>query len=290
MALDTDNREALAELAASTTDAVSQALSALIGDRATRGEVTLFGDDQPPFADLPLGGVAASVRYVDGVTGASVLLMPVACARSLAVTIGADAGQGDELSELQLSAVGEAANQMLAAAASAISVVLGQEIQISPPEVAVIDGRPGLVDGWGTAPFAYSITFAVEGELCRLVQLVPSAFVVRMARALDELRVAPAPPDDADDGGGEIPLTGKLHGVNLRVWAELGRARIPIGSALELPAGAVVDLDRAADAPVDLFVNGLCFGQGQLLVTDDGEWAIEVTSLTSPTRRREVRS
>ena len=53
------------------------------------------------------------------------------------------------------------------------------------------------------------------------------------------------------------------------------------GIALELPVGAVVDLDRTADSPVDLFVNGLCFGHGHLLVTEDGEWAIEVQSLTS---------
>ena len=56
--------------------------------------------------------------------------------------------------------------------------------------------------------------------------------------------------------------------------------------ALELPVGAVVDLDRTADSPVDLFVNGLCFGHGHLLVTEDGEWAIEVQSLTKPAVRK----
>ncbi len=60
------------------------------------------------------------------------------------------------------------------------------------------------------------------------------------------------------------------------MWAELGRTQLPLGAALELPVGSVVDLDRTADAPVDLFVNGLCFGHGHLLVTEDGEWAIEV--------------
>jgi flagellar motor switch protein FliN/FliY len=70
--------------------------------------------------------------------------------------------------------------------------------------------------------------------------------------------------------------------VNVRVWAELGRTRMPLGQALELPIGAVIDLDRAADAPVDLFVNGLHFGQGHLLVTDDGEWALELDTISSP--------
>jgi hypothetical protein len=47
-----------------------------------------------------------------------------------------------------------------------------------------------------------------------------------------------------------------------------------------------VDLDRTAESPVDLFVNGLCFGHGNLLVTDDGEWAIEVTTLNRPSIRQ----
>jgi flagellar motor switch protein FliN/FliY len=87
-------------------------------------------------------------------------------------------------------------------------------------------------------------------------------------------------------GDGSVSLTEALTDINLRVWAELGRTRLALGQALELPIGAVVDLDRSADAPVDLFVNGLCFGQGHLLVTDDGEWAIEVRQLTNPTVRK----
>jgi flagellar motor switch/type III secretory pathway protein FliN len=42
-----------------------------------------------------------------------------------------------------------------------------------------------------------------------------------------------------------------------------------------LPLGSVVELDRPADAPIDLYVNGLRFAQGHLIVTDDGEWAFQ---------------
>jgi Type III flagellar switch regulator (C-ring) FliN C-term len=59
------------------------------------------------------------------------------------------------------------------------------------------------------------------------------------------------------------------------VWAELGRAELGLGRALGLPLGSVVELDREADAPVDLYVNGLRFAQGHLIVTDDGEWAFQ---------------
>jgi flagellar motor switch protein FliN len=59
------------------------------------------------------------------------------------------------------------------------------------------------------------------------------------------------------------------------VWAELGRAHLPLGSALGLPLGAVVELNQEAEAPIDLFVNGVRFAQGRLIVTDDGEWAFQ---------------
>ena len=138
-----------------------------------------------------------------------------------------------------------------------------------------------------------------RGEPCRLIQLVPSAFVVRMARALDEMDLEQSPAgDDASDAAGEqaesptgpISLSEALQEVGVRVWAELGRTHLPLGQALDLPIGAVVDLDRAADAPLDLFVNGLCFGHGHLLVTNDGEWAVQVHSLDHPCARASSRS
>jgi flagellar motor switch protein FliN/FliY len=257
-----------------------------------RGDVTVTTEGQNPFQNLPTGGVAASVRYIDGVTGANVLLMPAACARGLAAAMGAGEQGDGPLTELEMSAVGEASNQMLASAAAAISVVIGQEIDISPPDVRVISHDIDAADVWGTAPHACATSFMIAGEPCRLVQLVPNAFVVRMARAIDEISMERPAADysnqSGEDGGVNVavPITEKLGDINLRVWAELGRTQLPIGEALELPIGSVVDLDRTADSTVDLFINGLCFGHGNLLVTEDGEWAIEVLTLNRPVVRK----
>jgi flagellar motor switch protein FliN/FliY len=72
-----------------------------------------------------------------------------------------------------------------------------------------------------------------------------------------------------------------LHGVSLRVWAELGRARLPVGRAVGLAPGAVLELDRGVDDPVDLYVNGRRLALGRLLLTEDGEWAVRVESIAS---------
>jgi len=71
----------------------------------------------------------------------------------------------------------------------------------------------------------------------------------------------------------------RMLGVSVRVWAELGRATLPLGSTLELPTGAVLELEQAAEAPIELFVNGLCFAHGTLQVTADGDWAVQVDAL-----------
>jgi flagellar motor switch protein FliN len=66
--------------------------------------------------------------------------------------------------------------------------------------------------------------------------------------------------------------------VEVRFWAELGRARMPIGRAVALGEGSVVDLDRKPEDPVDVFVNGSHFGTGRLILAD-GEWALQLESV-----------
>ena len=67
-----------------------------------------------------------------------------------------------------------------------------------------------------------------------------------------------------------------MRAIHVRVWAELGRSRMPIGQLVGTPAGAVVELDRQADEPVDLFVNGMRFASGRLVVSEGGEWAVRI--------------
>jgi flagellar motor switch protein FliN/FliY len=278
-------REALMRLGASTAEAIAQVLEMFAPGTIERGDVSVLGEDQSPFKGIVAGSVAASVSYVDGVTGANIFVLTAAGVRNMAQAMGMpapDEGESDELSELELSAVGEASNQMMAAAASAIGVVLGQEIAISPPDIRVIDNPEAAAEIYGSSPHATSTTFLIGGESCRLIQLVPRAFVVRMARALDELDGETVDDDRSPAGesarGGtaqSMALVDALTGIKVRVWAELGRTQLGLSRALGLPLGSVVELDRPAEAPVDLYVNGVRFAQGHLIVTDDGEWAFQ---------------
>src|SRR4051794_40273997 len=66
--------------------------------------------------------------------------------------------------------------------------------------------------------------------------------------------------------------------VRVRFWAELGRAKMPVGRAVALAEGSVVDLDRKPEEPVDVYVNGSHFGTGRLILAD-GEWALQLESI-----------
>ena len=296
MSQDITPREALIRLGASTAEAVAQVLEMFAPGGVQRGEVTVIADGTSPFASVARGSIASSVSYTDGVTGANIFVLTPTGARSLAGAMGAPAPDepGPELSDLEMSAIDEAANQTMGAAAAAIGVVLGQAIEISTPDTRVLDDPASAADVYGTAPHAISTTFVIAGESCRLIQLVPAAFVVRVARAIDDrsaeqngagASIGGSTAGDDTPGADASPTTMALEealgAISLRVWAELGRAHLPLGSALGLPVGAVLDLDRSAEAPVDLYVNGVRFARGQLLVTDDGEWAVSLEALES---------
>lgn len=284
--------EALVKLAESTAEAVPATLGMYGIADVIAGRPNVLDEGAPPFSALPAPGVATSVTYQGGVTGGNVLGISLRGARMLAAammgqdpaSVGEDAA---ELSELEQSAVSEAMNQIMAAAAAATSTVLETDIDIGPPDtrtLAAAGDAEGLFKERASHVVVTGLT--VLGEPCRLVQLVPNAFVVRMTRALDELEAEIAG-DAAQAGAGPgdeaEAIGGALMGTRLRVWAEIGRAKLPVGRVVGLPAGAVLELDRLADDPVDIFVNGHRYATGRLVVEDGGEWAVRLETILSRT-------
>ena len=61
----------------------------------------------------------------------------------------------------------------------------------------------------------------------------------------------------------------RLDQVTLELTVEVGRTRMSLGQALALGPGSVITLDRLADQPVDLLVNGKPVARGEVVVIDD---------------------
>ena len=60
-----------------------------------------------------------------------------------------------------------------------------------------------------------------------------------------------------------------LRDVELHVKIELGRARMLVEDVLKLAEGSVVELDKLAGDPVDVFVNDRLVARGEVLVLND---------------------
>jgi flagellar motor switch protein FliN/FliY len=60
-----------------------------------------------------------------------------------------------------------------------------------------------------------------------------------------------------------------LSDVNLNVKIELGRTRMLVEDVLKLSEGAVVELDKLAGDPVDVYVNERHIARGEVLVLND---------------------
>lgn len=80
-------------------------------------------------------------------------------------------------------------------------------------------------------------------------------------------------------GEPDAALIRSLGEVPVRVWAELGQARLSLAQIVALGVGTVVELDRRLEDPIDLYVNGLRLGHGELTVADD-EWAVRIDAVT----------
>ena len=167
---------------------------------------------------------------------------------------------------------------MMASAAAATSVVLGTEVEIGTPETKSFTGADAIGESYPQTPHAVRIAMSICGEPARLVQLVPNAFVVRMSSALDEIGadVGAVPEPGSSRPAGSTAAQPSLAGIPVRVWAELGRARMPSAQIVGLPTGAVVELDKQADDAIDLFVNGTHFATGRLVVVDGTDWAVRI--------------
>lgn len=73
-----------------------------------------------------------------------------------------------------------------------------------------------------------------------------------------------------------LPNLDNLLDVPVNISVELGACLMDMRDVLQLNVGSVVELDRTADAPVDLYVNGKLFARGEVVVVES-QYGIKIT-------------
>jgi flagellar motor switch protein FliN/FliY len=99
--------------------------------------------------------------------------------------------------------------------------------------------------------------------------------------AADAAAVAPGSGETAT--GKDVNLDVILD-VAVSLSMEAGRTRVPIRNLLQLNQGSVVELDRAAGEPLDVYVNGTLIAHGEVVVVND-KFGIRLTDVISPAER-----
>lgn len=91
--------------------------------------------------EFPQPYVAVEVEYTEGFTGSNLLVIKQSDAMIIADLMlgGSGTAPAEPLSEIHLSAIQEAMNQMMGSAATAMSTVFNKRIDISPPSIGIMD-------------------------------------------------------------------------------------------------------------------------------------------------------
>ena len=134
--------------------------------------------------------VATTVEFKEGLTGVNLMLLEVHDANVIAnLMMGGDGTpENEEFTELELSAVAEAMNQMIGSAATSMATMISTKVDILPPKVNLWD-EPGntkydfIVDD----EVIYKISFSlnVDGLIqSEIMQIFTDQMVDDIARAM----------------------------------------------------------------------------------------------------------
>jgi flagellar motor switch protein FliN/FliY len=111
----------------------------------------------------------------------------------------------------------------------------------------------------------------------------PSAADLAAAEAMMAGNAVPAVAEGGGEGMRDVNLEVILD-VPVTLSLEVGRTKLPIRSLLQLNQGSVVELERAAGEPLDVFVNGTLVAHGEVVVVND-KFGIRLIDVVSPAER-----
>lgn len=162
--------------------------------------------------DFPMPYVVAEVEYTHGLTGTNVLVIKEEDACIIAdLMMGGDGiCEQKSLDEIQLSAVGEAMNQMMGSATTSLSSMFNQRIDIAPPRLNLMDfgkERLSLASAYNKLvriQFKMEIEDLINSEIMQIIPLeaVRTMIDILMGNTVEEsnvegLMAAPSAPSAA---------------------------------------------------------------------------------------------
>ena len=243
-------KDAVGEISNISMGTAATTLSSLLNQKVniTTPSVSVSDwDDISTMYDRPC--VMMQISYKEGIDGNNVLILREDDVKIITdLMMGGSGKANDEpLSELHLSAIGEAMNQMMGSAATSMSSMFNRKIDISPPVANVIDAYSESVDNlpaflngsFVKVSFKMQIGDLIDSEI---MQLYPIEF----AKELIELfmpsggsaQPAPQPAPAAQSAPQPAPQTASQPAPQPAPAQDMGAAQgMPYGGAQGMPYG-----------------------------------------------------
>jgi flagellar motor switch protein FliN len=340
-------QDALGEIGNISFGSAATALSTLLNQKVEITTPTVSVVKRTELKDeFPIPHVAVQVTYTEGIEGANLLVIRKSDAQIIADLMlgGEGTNPSPDFGELQLSAVGEAMNQMMGSASTSMSTIFNKKVDISPPKIDFLDveSNTSLIPD---EEILVKVSFRLKvGDLIdsNIMQLIDAEFSKDLVQKLmnpepaaeqtpvadykpqeekqpvvqpslqdhaenyvsretrpepspsyqpqmRDVSVKPASFSDFSDFGSsqtESKNLDMLLDIPLQVTVELGRTKKTIKDILEMSAGSIVELDKLAGEPVDIFVNQKMIAKGEVVVIDEN-FGVRVTEILSQRDRLE---
>ncbi|MBN1067046.1 flagellar motor switch phosphatase FliY [Clostridium botulinum] len=291
-------------------------------------------------ASFETPNIILDVEYTEGIIGRNILVMKTDDAAVIANLMMGGDGQvpeNPELSELEVSAVQEAMNQMIGSAATSMATMFSRRVDISPPtsklwkekdepitetlsedeEIVRVSFRliiGDLVDSnimqilpLNTAKKIVSIMMGEEDdstealEPTKVVEEKPRVQATTHEQVQTTIQAKPiveAPkvqqPIEVHEAAFETLVPGDtsqvpknidlILDVPLDISVVLGRTKKSIKDILNLSTGSLIELDKLAEEPVEILVNGKKIAYGEVVVVDEN-FGVRITSIVSNAER-----
>lgn len=303
--------------------------------------------------DVP--NIILDVEYVEGISGRNMLMMKISDAAVIAnCMMGGDGRvESSELSEIEISAVQEAMNQMIGSAATSMATMFGRRVDISPPQSTLWESKEqDLSNDIEEEEKVVRISFDLEvGDVLKsnIMQILPLDTAKKIvsimmgeeqvqapvATSVSEPTPAPASTPTMPSSPQptyEAPVYGQPvyeapvnyappmnHGqpmmqpavevqkanfaplgtenvrkshdnidlildVALDISVVLGRTKKSIRDILNLGNGSLIELNRLADEPVEVLVNGKVIAEGEVVVIDEN-FGVRINNIVSGAER-----
>lgn len=182
-------KDALGELANISMGSAATTLSYLLGKKVeiTTPQISITNLNAIR-ENYPKPYVVVDVKYTHGLKGSNVLVIHTYDAGVIVdLMMGGDGSNPPlELTDLHISAVSEAMNQMMGSAATSMSQMLNKRIDISPPTLDLIDLREqDIMGGYPDSLVKISFRVVIQGLVdSEMMQLIPVPFAKDMVAEL----------------------------------------------------------------------------------------------------------